>query len=109
MLWPFIGLLGSKRRIELEMVGDYTENSLVEQPAIALLSELGWETANCFYESFGDSPSPASSPTGRGINLGRETSYDVVLEPKLRVVLRTTVPGLTDGKLNGPRVFSPIS
>ena len=70
------------------MVGDYTENSLVEQPAIALLAELGWETANCFYESFADSPSPVSSPSGRGINLGRETPYDVVLEPKLRAVFR---------------------
>ena len=26
----------------------YTEDSLVEQPAIALLAELGWETADCF-------------------------------------------------------------
>lgn len=88
MLWPFIGLLGSKRRTELEMVGDYTENSLVEQPAIALFEGLGWEAANCFYESFNDSPSPVSSPKGRGINIGRESSYDVVLEPKLRAVFR---------------------
>jgi hypothetical protein len=42
--------------------GDYTENSLVEQPAIALFEQLGWEAANCFYESFKDSPSPVSSP-----------------------------------------------
>ena len=48
------------------MVGDYTEDSLVEQPAIALFEELDWETANCFYESFEDSPSPLSSPKGRG-------------------------------------------
>lgn len=48
------------------MVGDYTEDSLVEQPAIALFETLGWETANCFYESFADSPSPLSSPKGRG-------------------------------------------
>ena len=34
------------------MADDYTENSLVEQPAIALFGELGWEAANCFYESF---------------------------------------------------------
>ena len=82
------------------MTGDYTENSLVEQPAIALFSELGWEAANCFYESFADSPSPGSSPTGRGINLGRETSYDVVLEPKLRVALRRLNPGLADEAIN---------
>jgi len=48
------------------MVGDYTEDSLVEQPAIALFEELDLETANCFYESFKDSPSPLSSPRGRG-------------------------------------------
>jgi len=85
------------------MVGEYTEDSLVEQPAIALFGELGWETANCFYESFNDSPSPlsspkgrgtedspspVSSPKGRGINIGRETPYDVVLEPKLRAAFR---------------------
>jgi len=48
----------------------YTEDSLVEQPAIALFAELGWETANCFYETFG--------PKG---TLGRETPYDVYWIP----------------------------
>ena len=62
------------------MVGDYTENSLVEQPAIALFEELGWETANCFYETFG--------PKG---TLRRETLYDVVLEPKLRAAFGGTI------------------
>lgn len=81
----------------------YTKNSLIEQPAIALFADLGWETANCFNESFHDSPSPSSSPSGRGIenwpspgsspsgrgiNVGRETPYDVVLEPRLRVAFR---------------------
>lgn len=61
--------------------------SLIEQPAIELFAELDWETANCFYESFNDSPSPLSSPKGRGINSGRETPYDVVLEPRLRADL----------------------
>jgi len=82
------------------MTGDYTENSLVEQPAIALFSELGWEAANCFYESFADSPSPGSSPTGRGINLGRETSYNVILEPRLRVALGRLNPGIEDEAIN---------
>lgn len=70
------------------MADNYTENSLVEQPAIALFAELGWETANCFNESWNDSPSPGSSPKGRGVNSGRETPYDVVLEPRLRAVFR---------------------
>ena len=30
---------------------DYSENALVEQPAIALFEELGWPSANCFYEN----------------------------------------------------------
>ena len=64
------------------MATGYTEDSLIEQPAIALFGQLGWETANCFNESFNDSPSPDSSPSGRGANLGRETPYDVVLEPR---------------------------
>ncbi len=36
----------------------FTENSLVEQPVIDLFAELKWETANCFYELFNNSPSP---------------------------------------------------
>ena len=28
----------------------YTEDALVEQPAIALLAELGWETVNAYHE-----------------------------------------------------------
>ncbi len=34
---------------------DYSEDALVEQPAIALFSQLGYETANCFYEKVGAS------------------------------------------------------
>ena len=30
------------------MSTDYSEDTLVEQPAIALFSELGYDTANCF-------------------------------------------------------------
>ena len=29
---------------------DYSENALVEQPALALLDALGWQTVNCFHE-----------------------------------------------------------
>ena len=31
------------------MITDFSEDALVEQPAIALFKELGYETANCFY------------------------------------------------------------
>ncbi len=47
---------------------DYSEDALIEQPAIALFAELGYETANCFNERFG--------PRG---TLGRETSADTRL------------------------------
>ena len=31
----------------------YTEDALVEQPAIQLFEDLEWETLNCFDERFG--------------------------------------------------------
>ncbi len=67
---------------------DYSEDALVEKPAIALFADLGWTTANCFYESFG----------AHG-TLGRETSAEVVLVRRLRAALRALNPGLPDGAL----------
>lgn len=32
----------------------YTEDNLTEQPAIQLFESLGWQTLNCFSESFGE-------------------------------------------------------
>ena len=63
---------------------DYSENTLVEQPAIALLAELGWETANCFHEFDQAGGSP----------LGRETKAEVVLISRLRPVLEKLNPDL---------------
>jgi type I restriction enzyme R subunit len=48
----------------------------VEQPAIALLAQLGWETYNC-YDEFNSGVSP----------LGRESKGDVVLISRLRLIL----------------------
>ncbi len=31
--------------------GSYSEDVLVEQPTIALFTELGWETAVCLFET----------------------------------------------------------
>ena len=62
------------------MYDQYTEDKLVEQPAIALLNSLGWKPLNCYEETFGP-----------GGTLGRETSSDVILVSRLRPVL---------GKLN---------
>lgn len=36
------------------MASSYTENSLVEQPAIGLFAELGWETVVAMDETFGE-------------------------------------------------------
>ena len=47
----------------------YSESTLIEQPAVALFAELGWETANCFYETYG--------PNG---GLGCETSTEADVE-----------------------------
>jgi type I restriction enzyme R subunit len=66
------------------MTGEYSEDALIEQPAITLLSELGWRTANCFYEKCGD----------EGSTLGRTTTQEVVLLPKLRSALERLNPDL---------------
>jgi len=54
----------------------YTEDALVEQPAIALLAALGWETVNAYGEfDYGTS------------TLGRETKAEVILKSRLRLAL----------------------
>jgi type I restriction enzyme, R subunit len=65
------------------MTRDYSENALIEQPAIALFRDLGWTSANCFYETFGELGT-----------LGRETSSDVVLIKRLRAALAKLNPDL---------------
>ena len=65
------------------MMNDYSEDALIEQPAIALFAELGWETVNCFRETLG----------AQG-TLGRETRAEVVLVPRLRAALRRLNPAL---------------
>ena len=47
------------------MNSDFSEDTLVEQPAIAPFNELGDDTANCFYEKFWVSGFRAAS-TGAG-------------------------------------------
>ncbi len=39
------------------MTNPYSEDALVERPAIALFRQLGWDIANCFDEVFGDDSS----------------------------------------------------
>ena len=67
----------------------YTEDALVEQPALALLGQLGWETADCFDETFGTEGT-----------LGRETKSEVVLLSRLRPALEKLNPELPPEALN---------
>ena len=72
----------------------YTEDQLVEQPAIRLFAELGWQTVSAMEEVF-HSPSPQPSPIeGEGVYLGRETPGEVVLVPRLRAALERLNPKL---------------
>jgi len=61
----------------------YTEDQLVEKPAMGLFAELGWQAVSAMDETFG--------ATG---TLGRETKGDVVLVARLRRALERLNPGL---------------
>ncbi|MGI8965209.1 MAG: type I restriction endonuclease subunit R, partial [Limisphaerales bacterium] len=61
----------------------YTEDQLVEQPAIGLFAELGWATVSAREEIF-----------GTGGTLGRETPSEVVLVSRLRAALERLNPAL---------------
>ncbi|HKI62284.1 MAG TPA: type I restriction endonuclease subunit R [Mariprofundaceae bacterium] len=61
--------------------GVYSEDQLVEQPAIALLEELGWETLNAYEEEFGESGT-----------LGRDNRGEVVLANRLMQAMRRLNP-----------------
>ena len=64
---------------------DYSEDTLVEQPAIVLFESLGWETGNLYAEWTGSSSSE-----------GRQTQQDVVLRGRLRAALSKLNPDLPD-------------
>ena len=70
---------------------DYSENALVEQPAIALFARLGYETANCFHEEVGGTVSM----------LGRATTADVILTPRLRAALEKLNPSVRRAVIDG--------
>lgn len=64
-------------------MSEYSEDALVEQPAIKLLAVLGWDTANLHGEWSGAVSSE-----------GRQTPQDVVLGPRLQTALRALNPQL---------------
>lgn len=73
---------------------NYTEDELVEQPAIQVFAELGWETISAKGEMFSVIPHPSPLPEGEGASLGRETKSEVVLSPRLRAALERLNPTL---------------
>ncbi len=64
----------------------YSEDQLIEQPAINLLKEIGWETLNCQNEFEQTEESP----------LGRQTRSEVVLTARLETALKRFNPTATD-------------
>ena len=65
------------------MPSAYSEDQLVEQPAIGLFAELGWATVSALEETFG--------PSG---TLQRATKSEVVLVTRLRSMLEKLNPQL---------------
>src|SRR5262249_13084321 len=67
------------------MLSDFTENVLVELPAIQLFEDLGWSSVSAKDELFGSKGT-----------LGRETKSEVILVSSLRAALEklnSTLPG----------------
>jgi type I restriction enzyme R subunit len=67
----------------MTQTSNYSEDALVEQPAIALFGELKYETANCYHETFGEAGT-----------LGRQTTAEVLLVSRLRAALENLNPDL---------------
>jgi len=68
---------------------DPDSEGALETTTIRLFEELGWETANCYCETFGP-----------GSTLGRETTEQVVLERRLRAAIEKLNPGLSSLAIN---------
>lgn len=66
----------------------YTEDALVEKPAISLFESIGWETIDCYSETFGE----------HGL-LGRSNRSEVVLTKALRSSLTKINPSCTESEI----------
>ena len=72
------------------MVGSkYGEDALVEQPAMSLLAELGWDTLSGFDEH-----------PGSGGPIGRGSFTEAILEERLRRSMRVVNPGCSDSAID---------
>ena len=67
---------------------EYSEDALIEQPAVELFAELGWDTIDVYEETFG--------PEG---TLGRSTDQEVILVREVHRSLRRLNPDATDDDL----------
>ena len=70
------------------MASKYGEDALVEQPAMSLLAELGWDTLSGFDEH-----------PGSGGPIGRGGFTEAILEERLRRSMRVVNPGCSDSAL----------
>ncbi|OGC11284.1 DEAD/DEAH box helicase [candidate division WOR-1 bacterium RIFOXYA12_FULL_52_29] len=68
------------------MTTHYSEDRLIEQPTIRLLTDLNWQAANCYLEF----------ERASGSTMGRENRGEVVLVSRLRPALNKLNPGLTE-------------
>ena len=66
-------------------VGGFSEGALVAQPAMRLLSDLGWETLS----GYDDHP-------GAGGPIGRSTFSEAILEARLGPTLQAVNPGSSE-------------
>ena len=67
---------------------DFGEDSLIEQPAMALFRQIDWKTVDCFDEAF-----------GKAASLERDTTNEVVLLSHLFPALQKLNPGLPEQAL----------
>ena len=72
------------------MAHAHSEDQLVEQPAIQLFAEMGWQAVSALEEVFGS-----------GGTLGRETKGEAVLVPRLRTSLECLNPSLPPDAISG--------
>ena len=70
-------------------MNSYSEDELIEQPAIALLTEMGWETLNCYSEF----------DQRDGSSLGRQTKSEVILIARLQPALQRLNPKATQDSI----------
>ena len=64
----------------------YSEDQLIEQPAIGILEAMGWETLNCYSEF----------EQAEGSLIGRQTKSEVILTSRLRPTLARLNPDATE-------------